>query len=123
MVEIIVEYFEKFCEDFKGFDGVLIASRFVRPLVVIDPKCTITSYDPKALAEYFQGYLDEYKSKGVVFCVFKDQETVQINACSFLVTVSWELLNSSGAVVENWRESYSLVRTQDDLMAFTTYDH
>ncbi|MEH6556980.1 MAG: hypothetical protein V7459_02495 [Oceanicoccus sp.] len=121
---LIVEYFQKFCEDFGVFDGVLIASRFVSPLVVIDQNGTISSYDSsKAISEYFQVYLDEYKSKGVVSCVFSDLETVQINACSFLATVSWELLSSSGVVVANWRESYSLVRTQGELKAFATYDH
>lgn len=123
-MEVIVTYFERFCEDFRVFDGDLIANRFINPLVVVSLKGTISSYNSrKTIAKYFQGYLDEYKAKGVVSCVFKDLETVQINTCSFLATVSWELLNSSGTVVVSWRESYSLVLTQGDLKAFTTYDH
>lgn len=122
--ETLRQYFDEFCEDFKKFDGELIATRFISPLVVVNSEGEVNSYaSAVAVAKYFQGYLDDYKSKGVVSCVYKDLELININHCAYLATVSWELLNVSGGVEVSWRESYNLVEVQGKLKAFSTYDH
>jgi len=124
MKEKITQYFEEFCEDFGTFDGELIATRFISPLVVVSSEGEVGSYETeKSIASYFQRYLDEYQSKGVVSCVFKELEFSQVNKCSFLATVTWELLNKNSSIEVSWRESYNLVLLQGDLKAFTTYDH
>lgn len=123
-MEQVEDYFDRFCHDFHRFDGHVIAERFLCPLVIVTSSGELITHDSRpAIASYFQGYLDQYRSQGVTTCTYSNLDIVQVNATSFLATVFWQLLNADVNAVLSWRESYSLVAVRGKLKAFATFDH
>lgn len=123
-IKMISKYFERFCKNFRYFDGQVIANLFTHQLIVVNSSGNIFNYEsPKEIAEYFQNCLDQYQFQGVESCKFTDLDIAQINGATFLAAVSWELLDKSQKVVLSWRESYCLVQNQNGLKAMATYDH
>ena len=124
MLDRIPEFFDRFKEDFKTFDGELISNRFCTPFVAVDANGKISNLESEqAIACYFQHFLDDYRSRGVVSCSYKALEITPINRCCLLATVTWELFDQQGIAVIEWRETYSLVESHGALKVLATYDH
>lgn len=120
----IRSFFDNFASDFKQFNGELIAKRFVEPFTVVNSDGEITTLASKVeVAKYFQGYLDKYKSNGVVSCAYKDLEAVKIGAACSVVSVTWSLLGHDRCVISEWRESYNIVHKPGNIKVYSTCDY
>lgn len=117
-------FFNDFVDAFRSFDGEVIAQRYLTPYLashVGKPSDCFTTQS--AIAEYFQGIVDEYHQKGCRSCRYEELEVVPLGEASVLATVSWELLHEDGRVLSRWRESYNLARDGEGLKVFCSIDH
>ena len=117
-------FFDAFVAAFGTFDGKVVAQLFTCPYLAMDAEGNsnvfLTSAD---IADYFQKYLNSYQSDGCKSCSFHNLEAVAIGTKNALLTVTWKLLRSNGVEVSSWRESYNVVRTNNQLQAYASVDH
>ena len=52
-----------------------------------------------------------------------DGEVVATRYICVCATVTWDMLDQSGQVVESWRESYNIIDSVNTLKVFTSIDH
>ena len=118
------EFFDQFVAAFGTFDGNVVARLFSHPYVAIDQhgnqKVLICD---RETATYFQGYLDNYKSRGSESCCYEDLEVVPMGSLAALISVTWTLKNAEGVGIESWRESYCVLRKGGQLRASVSVDH
>ena len=117
-------FFDTFVEDFRSFDGAVIAQRYLAPYLAFHSPTSIQAFTSQAeIARYFQGILDEYRAQGCHSCRYTDLATHPLGEGCVLATVTWELLDPSLSVISAWRESYNLCLVGDRLMVFASTDH
>ncbi len=120
----IQQFFDAFAKDFSQFDGALIAQRYMAPYTVLNTEGRLhvfTSHE--AIAQYFQGFLHQYRQQGCRLCSFKDLQVVPLGQMSALASVTWALLRSDHSIVSTWRESYNLMRSEGELRIYASTDH
>lgn len=118
------QFFDDFVEAFKSFDGATIAQRYSSTFIAVDSDGSMQSFDSStSIANYFQGYLDDYYSQGCRSCAYLSLEATAIGQACILATVTWELYDDDGRIVSSWRESYNLAYNNDKLLVFASMDH
>jgi hypothetical protein len=65
---------------------------------------------PGDVMRYYQSALDKYRGEGCVSCRWFDLDVTPMGRASLLGTVTWQLLQSDGSVITQWRQSYGLRR-------------
>lgn len=122
--ELARRFFDEFVVAFATFDGALVAQRYLSPYLAFGgPDAARVFVSPGEIAAYFQGILDGYHSRGCRSCRYWYLEVVALGADCVLASVTWELLDASGAVVTHWRESYNLCRVDGRYRVFASTDH
>ena len=117
-------FFDEFVVAFGTFDGAALAARYLAPYLAFHARGRAEVFQSKAeIATYFQHVLDAYRDGGCRACRYRDLAVVPIGAESLLASVTWELLAEGGAVLERWRESYNLHRSEGGLRVFASTDH
>ncbi|MDX5371741.1 MAG: hypothetical protein LPK18_04810 [Pseudomonadaceae bacterium] len=122
--ELARRFFDEFVTAFAAFDGALVAQRYLSPyLACSGPGALRVFVSGEEIGTYFQGILDDYRARGCRSCCYRDLEVVALGADCALASVTWELLDASGAVVTHWRESYNLCRVDGRFRVFASTDH
>lgn len=117
-------YFERFVDAFSTFDGSVVAKLFTTPYLAVDATGESNVFSTTTdIADYFQSYLDSYKSDGCVSCSFHDLEEFATGSNSAVLTVSWKLLRADKTEVSSWRESYNVLRLNNEIRAYASVDH
>lgn len=120
----IKEFFDDFVAAFSSFDGERVATKFSLPYMAKGPGSSCDVFDSRsALAEYFQSYLDEYHSQGCRECRYSNLSVNWLGSESVVASVTWNLVDASGASVTSWSESYMLTFVNGSALAFATVDH
>jgi len=120
----ITSFFDKFVSDFTTFDGKIIATRYCTPYLSVDANGKIAVLETKpAVEDLFQGYLDEYKSKNITACTYKDLETKKLGRNCVLATVTWDMQTADGETVTSWRESYNMLVVDNTWKILVSIDH
>lgn len=123
MDTILKAFFDQFAKDFSLFSGELIANRYATPYTAIKASGeSMTLEDYKAIAEYFQSYLNEYQSQGIATCDYELIHQLKTGEMTYLALVKWYLKNSMGSTVLSWKESYNLVEKQGELFVYSSSD-
>lgn len=118
------QFFDEFVADFCSFDGKIIATRYIAPYTAIDSDGKVRLFDRvDDIAVLFQGYLDAYYKQGIKTCSYRDFEVIAIGGKCVCATVTWDMLDQSGQVIESWRESYNIIDSVNTLKVFTSIDH
>lgn len=121
---IVQEYFDDFVEAFLTFDGQRVAEKFAVPFMAKGQAGQGTVFSSLSdIGDYFQTWLDEYKSKGCVRCCYDNLEVKWLGSQCPVASVDWMLLDSEGSAVISWSESYLLTISGDKALAFATIDH
>ncbi len=124
MKENLIPFFDKFAEDFKSFDGTLIADRYFAPYMAISSDNSISLYkEQKDIEQYFSSILADYQKQEVAYCTYSDFEFSAIGQKSALATMDWHMMKADGTLVTGWRESYVLIQDNDTLKIVTSIDH
>ena len=117
-------FFDDFVADFSSFDGEVIAIRYIAPYTAIDSDGNVKLYDHvDDIAVWFQGYLGAYYKQGIKTCRYRDFDVIAIGGKCVCATVTWDMLDQGGQVVESWRESYNIIDSVNTLKVFTSIDH
>lgn len=117
----IKAFFDKFSSDFGYFDGNLIVDRYLVPFIPVTSAGETKLLNSKAeVANYFQGYLNAYRDKGVVACSYKDMDVHQIGECVYVGIVTWLLTGDNDKVLVSWRESYNLLEQNGNLFVYSS---
>lgn len=120
----VAAFFDAFVEAFRSFDGQLIARRYLAPYSALHAGGSVECFPTHPdIAAYFQKVVDGYHSQGCRSCRYRELEVVSMGHACVLGTVTWELLLEDGRVLQSWRESYNLARTEGGLRVFATVDH
>jgi hypothetical protein len=117
-------FFDEFVRAFSSFSGAIIARRYAQPYLALHSDGTRdlcpTMNDS---ARYFQGIVDGYREQGAKTCSYKEMDVVAIGRGHVLATVTWQLHDSAGGVVSEWRESYTLASNAGEYRITTSIDH
>lgn len=117
-------FFDAFVEDFRHFDGHIIAERYLTPYLSIDTDGTLLRFSTATeTGQYFQKIIDGYRQQGCVACQYKDLSVNDVSSMSLLATVTWELLREDNSTLSTWRESYVLVRENGLVKIALSGDH
>lgn len=120
----IRDFFEDFVAAFSSFDGDRVASKFSLPYLAKGPGDARSVFDSRSrLAEYFQSYLDDYHSQGCRECRYSNLAVNWLGSECAVASATWDLVNTSGASVTSWSESYMLSFAGGKALAFATVDH
>ncbi len=120
----VIAFFDDFVAAFSSFDGSRVAEKFSLPYLARGPESVSSVFDSMPhLADYFQSYLDDYYSKGCRQCCYSNLSSRWLGADCAVASVTWDLLDASGASVTSWSESYMLAFTDGRALAFATVDH
>ena len=116
--------FEDFITTFVCFEGDRIAAKFSLPYMARGPGEVCNVFNSRSeLAEYFQSYLDEYRSLGCRECRYSDLAVNWLGSECAVASVTWNLVDLSGASVSSWSESYLLTFADGRATALATGDH
>lgn len=122
--DLIKDYFDDFVAAFATFNGACVASRFTVPYLARGAAGKSLIHDSlKQVSDYFQSYLDDYKSRGCTHCRYENLEISWLGAESAIASVRWVLMNASDATVASWSESYLLWISGDAALAYASVDH
>jgi hypothetical protein len=66
------------------------------------------------LQSFFQKIADTYHQEGSRRSKYVDLEVGAIGSRSALVSLTWELLREDGSTIRRWRQSYNLLRLDQD---------
>ena len=117
-------FFDTFAEDFRTFDGALIAQRYLAPYLAFHSPTSIQVFTSQAeIAGYFQEVLDGYHAQGCRSCRYSELVTHPLGEGCVVATVTWALLAEDLSVVSAWRESYNLCLVGARLKVFASTDH
>lgn len=120
----IRQFFDRFVQAFPSFDGEAIAARYVAPYMALRSDGSARVLATQAdIAAYFQGVLDDYRKLGCAGCRYEALQARTLGANAALATVTWILEKAGGEVISSWRESYTLVRADDELKVRASVDH
>mgnify|MGYP000907583918 CR=1 FL=1 len=118
------KYFDDFIEAYGNFSGERVASKFRVPFMAIgEGNVSRIFATHKDLAQYFQAFLDDYKSKGCVTCSYSNLQVIQLGAESAMASVSWHLCDGNENELLGWRESYLMCVGGSKPLAYATIDH
>lgn len=124
MKDDLIRFFDKFVEDFKSFDGLVIANRYLAPYSVIKSDKSVSLYkEQEEIEQYFSTILLEYKNQNVEFCTYDNFEYSMIGQDAVLVTMDWSMIEEDGTLVTKWRESYILISINSTLKIVMSIDH
>ena len=120
----VAAFFDDFVVAFAQMDGPLIAHRYHVPYLAIhaDGRHDLFT-SAEAVGVYFQRIVDAYRRDGCRTCRYRDLAVVPLGADAVLATVTWDLIDTAGAVTSSWTESYNLLRIPDGLRVYASTDH
>ena len=122
--EVAAAFFDEFVQAFTSFSGKVISQRYATPSLAMRADGTSALHSSaEAVASYFQQVVDDYHRLGVRRCRYRELEAVPLGRAGMLATVTWELLDEPGAVVESWRESYVLALRDGHWTVTMSVDH
>ena len=117
-------FFDAFVAAFRSFDGKTVSARYAAPYLALNGEGALTLLGTQEeIARYFQTVLDNYFSQGCRSCRYLELEVFSVGSQSATGTVTWELLDRDGQVLNSWRESYNFMRTEHGLRIFASTDH
>ena len=117
-------FFDDFVAVFSSFNGDRVARKFALPYLAKGPGESCNVFDSHShLGAYFQSYLDDYHSQGCHECRYSHLVVKWLGSESAVASVTWDLVDTSGASVTSWSESYLLSFVADKALAFATVDH
>jgi len=120
----LVDFFDRFVDAFRTFDGGVVATRFHSPFIAVHTDKTVeTLYSETETATYFQKYLEDYSALDCRTCGYRDLEVHPVGDSCLLATVTWELYDENRSILTSWIESYLIARKDSDLTILSTIDH
>lgn len=124
MKENLIQFFDRFAQDFKSFDGEVIANRYFVPYTSISSDKSVSLYkELKDIELYFSAILADYKKQDVAYCTYNNFEFSAIGQKSALATMDWNMMQADGTLVTSWRESYVLILNNEKWEIVTSIDH
>ena len=97
---------------------------FTEPYVSLRSDGRIQSMPTNRSAiEFFKSVLANNLQEGCCSLLTKDYEVNPIGKKGMLVTLTWEMLDSSGCVIREWRQSYTLVKRDEKWYALAAIHH
>ena len=124
MKEELIQFFDKFVQDFKSFDGAVIADRYHAPYTAISSDKSVSLYQKqKDIEKYFATILADYKKRDTTYCTYTNFEFSAIGKKSALSTMDWNMMKSDRTPVTSWRESYVLIFDNAKWKIITSIDH
>lgn len=120
----VIAFLDEFVDLFRTFDGPELMRLYRSPYAGLqeDGSIQLCATAPET-ASYFQDVLDEYLARGCRSCRYEDLVVVPLGTQSALASLTWALCLESGIVMNSWRESYLLTRTDGALRVFASVDH
>lgn len=123
MLDKLNAFFNQFCEDFRYFNGEVIAARYHEPYLAVSDQGRCELFLTRtATANYFQTVLEGYKNQGIVSCGYTALDWLRTGASSVTATVTWQMFDATGKAVLTWRESYHLIEQDDLLLVYSSAD-
>jgi len=108
-------FFDAFSSAFATFDGHIVADLFATPGVALGRDGSIVALISRDdVVRYYQGALDRYRRDGCRTARWSQLTTTPMGRRSLLATVTWDLLREDGSSALRWRQSYSLVISDND---------
>ena len=122
--QLAAAFFDQFVHAFASFDGELVARRYHAPYLALHADGSMDLHErPQDTARYFQAILDGYHARGARSCTYDSLEVVPLGQAHLLATVTWTLLDATGAELDRWRESYTLAVQAGHCRITTSIDH
>lgn len=124
MKDDLIGFFNKFVEDFKSFDGLVISNRYLAPYSAIKSDKSVSLYkEQQEIEQYFSNILLEYKNQKVVYCTYDNFAYSMIGQNAVLVTMDWSIMKEDGTLVNKWCESYILIWSNSIFKIIMSIDH
>jgi hypothetical protein len=117
-------FFDRFVAAFTTFDPALIANLFTTPGVTVRADGSIAALTTREdVIRYYRTAIESYHRNGCRSCRWAQLEITPTGSHSMLAAVTWDLLHEDGHTMVTWRQSYSLIDTDDGPKAFASATH
>ena len=105
-------------------DGKKIAEHYNAPCLTLRGDGSFVALQTQAdVVQYFQSVADTYEKLGIVQASSKDFTSQMMGSRGALATVTWVGRKADGALVNEWRVSYSLVEFEGRWRIVLTTTH
>lgn len=119
-----MQFFDRFAQYFKSFDGAVIVNRYLAPYTAISSDKSVSLYKKhKDIENYFSSILADYKKQNAEYCTYSNFEFSAIGEKAAFATMNGNMMKSDGTLVTSWRESYILILSDSILKILTSIDH
>jgi hypothetical protein len=120
----ISKFFEDYVRTFDRRDGTAISMYYHVPsLTMRADRSTHCFQSREEVATFFQAVTDSYAREGNDGGRFRNLVVKSIGSRSALATLEWQLIRLDGTVVREWRQSYNVIRPDDQWQIFVSTIH
>ena len=120
----ISNFFNGYTRLFDTRDGAGIATCYHAPSISMRADASIHVYrSHQEVREFFQAVADKYYAEGQRGSRFVDLDVKCLGVKSVLATLEWQMLGADGSIVRRWRQSYNLIRSDDQWQILVSTIH
>ena len=122
-VRRISRFFNDYIVAFDANDGAIASFYHVPSVSMRADGSTHCFQSQDELKSFFQNVTDRYHSEGYSTCRFDNLDVQPMGSKSTVATMGWQMLRKDASIIREWRQSYSLIRTDGRLKIFVSTFH
>lgn len=120
--EQVAAFFERYATAFDRRDWPVFVSLLHEPLLTVRSDGSVRCLRSHGEARhFFEEVASGWRDEGYHRFVASNLEVLPLGNRSLLVTLNWEMLRENGTPVKVWRQSYQLLKVENEwkVLAFT----
>jgi hypothetical protein len=115
LVEEALSFFEKYKSEFDQSNWISFTALLHEPFVTVRGDGSVKCCQSHAEAQsFFANVADSWRREGYDHFTTSNFDVIAMGKLSRLVTFDWEMLRADGSMLRKWRQSYQLIRQQEE---------
>lgn len=120
--EQLAAFFLRYATAFDHRNWSVFTSLLYEPVLTVRSDGSVRCLHSRDEAqEFFEKVADDWRAEGYCRFAASNFEIIPLGIRSLLATLDWEMLRENGSQMRVWRQSYQLLKTDNDwkVLAFT----
>ena len=124
MINEAKAFFKNYNTTFDSGDMFEFSKLFHEPFISARPDGSIAHMPTNEIAkEFFTKAQTSWEAEGCKYMSTKNYDVTSIGHNAMLVTLTWVLLNENREQIREWRQSYNLLKSNDQWKVFSSMFH
>jgi hypothetical protein len=120
----MIDFFKRYQSEFDQKNWGVFAALFHEPAMSVRADGSVMVIPSHIEGEHlYASVAAAWREQGYARFEMKNFEVVELGKDSRLVSFDWLMLGTDGAFLRQWRQSYQLIRSQQNWQVFTSTFH